>query len=318
MVAEMHNFRGGRGAQVRRHLLWGATTAVVLAGTFSLGRISQPALDEQTSREIHRLANEVSRLRQEQLMPATVLKQHRDSICYLQGSYSFGEGYAGWGRWPSSKTKFSGTGFVVARGLIATNRHVAEPWFDDPESETIVERGGKPRLESLLAYCPNMAKPFKLGGVVASSSADVAVARYDPGSVEHELHPLPLAPGAGVPGDAVVVVGYPMGVTAMVAKSPKPIYEKLADRENDMEVVTELAARALIRPSVTHGHLGDVLGEKLIYDAATAHGGSGGPVFNSQGKVIGVNSAYLDGFSGSSLGVSIEALRPLIERAGAK
>src|SRR5439155_10408179 len=81
----------------------------------------------------------------------------------------------------------------------------------------------------------------------------------------------------------------------------------------------ELAALSLIRPSATCGHLGDVVGDKLIYDAPTAHGASGGPVFNAQGQVIGVNAALIDGFSGGTLGVSVQALRPLIaaaDRAG--
>jgi hypothetical protein len=41
-------------------------------------------------------------------------------------------------------------------------------------------------------------------------------------------------------------------------------------------------------------------------------------VFNSNAEVIGVNSAYIDGFSGGTLGVSVEALRPLIEAAEKK
>ena len=56
-----------------------------------------------------------------------------------------------------------------------------------------------------------------------------------------------------------------------------------------------------------------MVGDRLIYDAATAHGGSGGPVFNSNGEVIGVNSAYIVGFSGGSVGVSVESLRPLLK-----
>ena len=106
-----------------------------------------------------------------------------------------------------------------------------------------------------------------------------------------------------------------MGVRGMVAKSPPAVYERLAYRRDDIGAANELAALSLIRPSATCGHLGDVVGDKLIYDAPTAHGGSGGPVFNSQGQVIGINEAYIDGFSGGTLGVSVQALRPLIVAA---
>src|SRR6184192_3429916 len=106
-----------------------------------------------------------------------------------------------------------------------------------------------------------------------------------------------------------------MGIAGMVAKSPTGIYQRLAYRHNDITAASELAALSLIRPSATCGHLGDVVGDKLIYDAPTAHGGSGGPVFNSRGEVIGINAAYIDGFSGGTLGISIDALRPLIQAA---
>jgi hypothetical protein len=106
-----------------------------------------------------------------------------------------------------------------------------------------------------------------------------------------------------------------MGVLGMVAKSPPAVYDRLAYRRDDQGAANELAALSLIRPSSTCGHLGDVVGDKLIYDAPTAHGGSGGPVFNSQGEVIGVNAAYIDGFSGGTLGVSVRALKPLIAAA---
>ena len=124
------------------------------------------------------------------------------------------------------------------------------------------------------------------------------------------LRPLPLAERVSNPGELVAVVGYPMGVLGMVAKSPSAVYERLAYRRDDIGAANELAALSLIRPSATCGHLGDVVGDKLIYDAPTAHGGSGGPVFNSQGQVIGINEAYIDGFSGGTLGVSVQALRP--------
>jgi serine protease Do len=103
-----------------------------------------------------------------------------------------------------------------------------------------------------------------------------------------------------------------------VAKSPSGIYERLAFRHNDISAASELAALSLIRPSATYGHLGDVVGDKLIYDAPPAHGGSGGPVLNTKGEVFGVNAAVRDGFSGGTLGVSVEALRPLLQEAQEK
>ena len=126
---------------------------------------------------------------------------------------------------------------------------------------------------------------------------------------------LPLAKPGAAPGELVTVIGYPMGIAGMVAKSPSGIYERLAYRHNDITAASELAALSLIRPSATCGHLGDVVGDKLIYDAPTAHGGSGGPVFNARGEVIGINSAYMDGFSGGTLGISAEALKPLMQQA---
>jgi hypothetical protein len=41
----------------------------------------------------------------------------------------------------------------------------------------------------------------------------------------------------------------------------------------------ELAGHNLIRPITTQGHIGDVLADKIVYDAQTTVGGSGGPLF---------------------------------------
>jgi S1-C subfamily serine protease len=206
---------------------------------------------------------------------------------------------------------------VVADGLIATNRHVAEPWYGDPDSDVLVAKGATASLEKLVAYFPGSPDPVSLTTAVLSSDGDLAVVRMN-SRPAFDLSPLPLASEKPNAGELVAVVGYPMGVLGMMAKAPTPVYARLAFRHDDQGTASELAALSLIRPSATCGHLGDVVGDKLIYDAPTAHGASGGPVFNSRGEVIGVNAAYIDGFSGGTLGVSSQSLKPLIAQAQKK
>jgi S1-C subfamily serine protease len=263
--------------------------------------------------QITRLNAQVDELEQEQAMPAQVLNRYRNSICYIFGIYQVGFP----GQKPLQRTRISGTGFVVADGLIATNRHVAEPWYGDPDADDMIAKGATPKLEKMVAYFPGSPAPVTLTSAALSSDGDLAVMRLSK-PAPFDLQPLPLASDRPNPGELVAVVGYPMGVLGMMAKAPTPVYTRLAFRHDDQGAATELAALSLIRPSATCGHLGDVVGDKLIYDAPTAHGASGGPVFNSRGEVIGVNAAYIDGFSGGTLGVSSQALKPLIAQAQKK
>jgi S1-C subfamily serine protease len=267
--------------------------------------------DEALQKQVHELTAQVEQLKQEQDMPAAVLDRYRNSIGYIYGVYQVGFP----NRRPAIRARVSGTGFLVGNGLLATNRHVAEPWYGDSESEKLIQEGATAMLENLVIFFPGSPTPVNLSPVCASKTSDLALLRAQDSDVIRGLPALPLAKSPGTPGDRVTVIGYPMGIAGMVAKSPSSIYERLAYRHNDIDAAAELAALSLIRPSATWGHLGDVVGDKLIYDAPTAHGGSGGPVFNSKGEVIGVNSAYMDGFSGGTLGVSIDSLRPLLEAA---
>ena len=98
--------------------------------------------------EVHNLTYEVQQLEKEQAMPALVLNRYRNSICYIFGVYRVGFD----GRPPAVHAHVSGSGFVVADGLIATNRHIAEPWFKDPEDKTLLRKGARPHLEKLLAF----------------------------------------------------------------------------------------------------------------------------------------------------------------------
>jgi S1-C subfamily serine protease len=272
---------------------------------------AQSAPPDDLQKEVHQLTAEVAQLKQDQAMPATVLTHYRNSIGYIYGVYQVGFP----NQRPVVRARVSGTGFLVADRLLATNRHVAEPWYGDSEAQHLIDQGATAMLENLVVFFPGSPMPVTLSPASVSKTTDLAVLRMEDSEVIRGLPALPLAKSPGSPGELVTVIGYPMGIAGMVAKSPSGIYERLAYRHNDINAASELAALSLIRPSTTCGHLGDVVGDKLIYDAPTAHGGSGGPVFNAKGEVIGVNSAYMDGFTGGTLGVSVESLRPLLQQA---
>jgi S1-C subfamily serine protease len=71
----------------------------------------------------------------------------------------------------------------------------------------------------------------------------------------------------------------------------------------------------LIHPLITQGHIGDVLEDKIVFDAQTSRGGSGGPLLNRDGKVIGVTFAILSGFGGSNFGIPIRFSGSLLSAA---
>jgi S1-C subfamily serine protease len=287
--------------------------AVAMFHYYAPGAAQGPMPDE-LHQQVQRLTQQVAQLQQQQAMPALVLGRYRNSIGYIYGVYQ-----VGYANQPATiRARVSGTGFLVGNGLLATNRHVAEPWYGDSEAEGLIQGGASAVLESLVVFFPGSPTPVRLTPGAVSSTGDLAVLKIEDKDAVRGLPVLPLAKGIALPGELVTVIGYPMGIAGMVAKSPSGIYKRLAYRHNDITAASELAALSLIRPSTTCGHLGDVVGDKLIYDAPTAHGGSGGPVFNENAEVIGVNSAYIDGFSGGTLGVSVEALRPLIEAVGKK
>ena len=285
-------------------MLLGATAMIHYAPMPALG-----ASRDDLQTQVHDLTVQIEQLRREQSMPAAVLNRYRNSIGYIYGVYRVG--FAN--QPPEIRARVSGTGFLVGDSLVATNRHIAEPWYGDLEAEKQIRRGAIPNVETLVIFFPGWSTPVRLSHASVSKSSDLAVLRAEDTEVLRRLPVLPLAKTSPSAGQFIDVIGYPMAIAGMIAKSPSGVHGHLAYRPYDIHVASELAAQFLIRPFSTCGHLGDVIDGSLIYDAPTAHGGSGGPVFNSDGEVIGINSAYVDGFSGGSIGVSVESLRPLLQ-----
>ena len=302
--------KDGQVLETWQRFMQGGLGMLALVGALLMAHYYAPPAAETSGleRQVHELSRQVEEMQREQSFSAAAVDEARESVAYIYGIYHV----AGKAHF---RARVAGTGFVVAAGLLATNRHVAQPWYGDREVTAALEPGETPVLEKLVAYFPGSPYPVALDPVVLAKHADLAVLRMEATAFTGKLRPLPLSAKPPRVGESVSVLAYPMGVTGMVAKSPAAVYERLSSHPDNADTAGELAALSLIRPSATFGHIGDVSGDKLIYDAPTARGGSGGPVLNLQGEVVGINSAYIDGFSGGTLGVTTGDLLPLIEIA---
>jgi serine protease Do len=201
-----------------------------------------------------------------------------------------------------------GTGFLAsASGQILTNHHVAEPWWQNDELKEMLDQGLEPVVAEMTAYFPGVPHGIAINTEKISSSADVAVVK---GNVaELGIRQIALADGrhSAVSGGPIVLLGYPTALDAILARAGAETLQSIAtvSKGDTKQVVEELARRHLIRPTTTQGHIGDVLPDKIVYDAQTTSGGSGGPLFNDEGKVIGINFAMVREFGGSNFAIPV-------------
>jgi len=209
-----------------------------------------------------------------------------------------------------------GTGFLVSdKGQILTNHHVAEPWWDNDDLKEMTDQGVDPVVIEMTAYFPGISHGISMTTENISPDADVALLK---GNVSGpKIKEVAFAEGdrSAVSGGPVVLLGYPTGVDAILARSGEETIRSIATatKGEPKAVVEELARRRLIRPVVTQGHIGDVLPDKIIYDAQTSIGGSGGPLFNSEGKVIGINFAMVRDFGGANFAIPIAYGKSLLK-----
>jgi DNA-binding response OmpR family regulator/S1-C subfamily serine protease len=220
------------------------------------------------------------------------------------------------GSGPEVQLDVFGTGFLASEdGQILTNHHVAEPWWQNADLKEMLDQGLEPVIAEMTAYFPRIPHGISITTAVISPDADVAIVKGNVSALG--LKHVALADGRSpaVGGSAIVLLGYPTGVDAILARAGAATLQAIAtsSQGNPKQVMEELARRHLIEPVVTQGHIGDVLSDKIVYDAQTTSGGSGGPLFNDRGQVIGINFAMLRDFGGSNFAIPVRYARSLLK-----
>jgi S1-C subfamily serine protease len=216
--------------------------------------------------------------------------------------------------------EFVGSGFYVGQGFVITNRHIAQPWMADDRAQSIT--GGlkaQPRLKKLIAYFPDYAQAIPLKFKNASSRDDLAVCELDIPEVPEALPVLPLEsdPDAVAVGKTVVMMGYPSGPDRLLALLDDAESRGIQQRYGTpMAQLAYLAETKRIQPLTTQGSITDLDVRRIVYDARTAEGGSGAPLFGPSGRVIGVNFAVFTENQASNFAVPIRFAVDLLERTG--
>jgi len=216
-------------------------------------------------------------------------------------------------------TNYTGTAFLVGReGELLTNRHVAQPWWEDEASAPLLAAGLRPVFLRLRAFLPERIEAVPIEILRVDAEQDIALVRivgWTPTAEPLPMHPTPEAVPEGQP---VILIGYPTGLDAVLAKLDTPDQAALEAATGGVgyALTERLAETHQLLPTITSGFLWDVLPHILVYDAQTTGGGSGGPLLDRQGRVVGVNTAYLPEFRGGNVGVPIRFGLGLLEGRG--
>ncbi len=266
--------------------------------------------------ELKKTTKRVLKLETQQTVTEDFIETYRKSVCFIQGSYYLASKKTGnplrTGRDGKPFMRdFTGSGFLSDKtGIIITNRHVADPVWQAGAHLYNKESGRdgpgvEARFAELRAFFPGIKGPFPLEIVKMSKHADIAVLKIKSGSVTLPPFNFDRSGKEARIGEPVILLGYPAGINAIFGKSDQETINELI-KLPVLEIAEELSNRNLITPIITQGHITDISPGKIIYDAQTTFGGSGGPLINSKGEVIGINYGILREFKGSNFAVPIK------------
>jgi len=295
--------------------------------------------------ELEKLHRELRDLESAQIFAQDIVDRFEGSIGLLQGGYGFKE--KGTGRplryrgfdphgnpitdadghplvtVEGSETPvliyYAGTAFLIdARGFVVTNRHMVRMWEGFPPAREAIEAGFEPDLKVFRLFFPGMPEPYTLRVVQVSQEVDLALLQTD--RPPTGIKPLVLLPAKAVlkTGEPVAVLSYPGSFDSILGRLSTAVSDAVVQEAGSepVKLAEALARRDLVRPLATQGHIANVATEVITFEAGSASGSSGSPIFDRAGRVIGVNRGSLRKTGGLNVAIPIQFVRPLLVQAG--
>jgi S1-C subfamily serine protease len=197
---------------------------------------------------------------------------------------------------PVQESASTGSGFMVSpEGHIITNRHVVRLWEYEPEWTRNEYTGEIREIKVVFAdHDSNDAIAAEIVQVSDSHDTDVAILRVPPFADMPVLHNFNRDVSSLSQGDPVGVIGYPFGAELF-----------------------EFTKAKKAETSFSQGHISKVTPSKIQVDAPANPGNSGGPIFDEEGRVIGILTQGLASMGAQNInfGTPIGHALDMLERA---
>lgn len=184
---------------------------------------------------------------------------------------------------PGKKKKIDeniGSGFIIgADGLIITNKHVV--------SDT----------EASYKILTNDNKKYDIQKIYRDPLNDLAILKVNLPADDQNLKPLPLGDSSTLKlGQMAIAIGTPLG-----------------EFRNTVTVgIISGLSRGITAGSPFEGYV-EKLDNVIQTDAAISPGNSGGPLLNSKGQVIGINTAIAEGGQNIGFAIPVNVIKSLLE-----
>ncbi|HSE98360.1 MAG TPA: trypsin-like peptidase domain-containing protein [Blastocatellia bacterium] len=222
-----------------------------------------------------------------------VARQNSAAVVFIRAEYTLFDSSGQ----PVINDARTGTGFVISSsGLIVTNRHLVREWEYNPTFA-----GANGQITKIEIIFPgnrrDQAVPAQIHKLSATTETDVAILKIDPSETLPVIRRVEPSTEAIRQGEGVAVIGYPLGLDLL-----------------------RLTGENMIAPSLMVGVVSRVNPGMIQLSLRAYNGNSGGPVFDGQGRVIGILTANVSSAEDLTLCTPIEAALELIKdgRAGVR